>query len=100
LSDIDKSPSTFEVNAKANVPTKPSFDRIVAERNGGTLEPRQQRSGRAHLEAVRREITSTTMGPTQHRRELHAYGVQNANECVCAAGKLGVAMFDKAEARD
>jgi len=39
-------------------------------------------------------------GPTQHRRERHAYGVQNANECFCAAGKLVVAMFDKAQARD
>ena len=72
----------------------------MAERDDGTLEPRQQRSGRARLAAVRREITSTTMGPPQHRRERHAYGVQNANECVCAGGKLGVAMFDKAEARD
>jgi hypothetical protein len=40
------------------------------------------------------------MGPTQHRREGHAYGVQNANECGRAGGKLGVAMSDKAEARD
>jgi hypothetical protein len=40
------------------------------------------------------------MGPTQQSRERHAYGVQNANECVCAAGRLGVTMFDKVEARD
>ena len=72
----------------------------MAERDDGTLEPRQQRSGRARLAAVRREITSTTTDPTQHRRERHAYGVQNANECFCAAGKLVVAMFDKAQARD